>query len=102
MRKYIILVLALVCMLGLVGCQSKTNSTVDTVTISAVAETSANEELNDTVYRGEKYEFDFGVPKNETLVILPQDREQPQVDGNVYVGRVEKETPQHSIVLLDE
>ena len=72
------------------------------LTVLVFAETPANKEFNDTVYRGEKWEFDFGVPKNETLVILPQDREQPKVYGNGYVGRVENETPKYNIILLEE
>lgn len=72
------------------------------LTVLVFAETSADKEFNDTVYRGEKWEFDFGVPKNETLVILPQDREQPKVYSNGYVGRVENETPKYNIILLEE
>lgn len=72
------------------------------LTVLVFAETPANKGFNDTVYRGEKWEFDFGVPKNETLIILPQDREQPKVYGNGYVGRVENETPKYNIVLLDK
>lgn len=72
------------------------------LTVLVFAETPTNKEFNDTVYRGEKWDFDFGVPKNETLVILPQDREQPKVYGNGYVGRVENETPQYNIILLEE
>lgn len=72
------------------------------LTVLVFAETPTNKEFNDTVYRGEKWDFDFGVPENETLVILPQDREQPKVYGNGYVGRVENETPKYNIILLEE
>ncbi len=63
------------------------------LTALVFAETPANKRVTDIVYRGEKWEFDFGIPKNEALVILPQDREQPKVYGRGYVGRVENNTP---------
>ena len=71
------------------------------LTALVFAETPANKRFNDIVYKGEKWEFDFGIPKNETLVILPQDREQPKVYGSGYVGRVENDTTKHNIILAN-
>lgn len=54
------------------------------------------------VYRGEKWEFDLGVPEKENGIILPQDREQPKVYGNGYVERVEKPEKAYDIILLQK
>ena len=65
------------------------------------AETPANKRINDIVYKGEKWAFDFGIPKNETLVILPQDRKQPRVYGSGYVGRVKNDISEYNIILAN-
>ena len=69
------------------------------ITISAVV--YAKElEFHDGVYRGEKWEFDLGKPKNNNIIILPQDRPEPKVHGNGYVGRVEIPEKEYEIILL--
>ncbi len=60
----------------------------------------ADKRFDDAVYRGEKWEYDFGVPKQEILIILPQDRAQPKASGDGYVGRVEKKTKKYELVFL--
>ena len=57
-------------------------------------------EFHDGVYRGEKWEFDLGKPKNNNIIILPQDRPEPKVHGNGYVGRVEIPEKEYEIILL--
>lgn len=71
------------------------------ITISAVVY-AKNLEFHDGVYRGEKWEFDFGKPKNNNIIILPQDRPKPKVYGNGYVGRTEKTEKEYEIVLLGQ
>ena len=46
-------------------------------------------EFHNGVYRGEKWEFDFGQPKENNITIIPQDRPEPKVYGNGYVDHVE-------------
>ena len=71
------------------------------ITVSAVVY-AKNLEFHDSVYRGEKWEFDFGKPKNNNTIILPQDRTEPKVHGNGYVGRVEITEKEYEIILLDK
>lgn len=59
-------------------------------------------EFHDGVYRGEKWDFDFGKPKNNKVIILPQDRTEPKVHGNGYVGRAEIPEKEYKIVLLGQ
>ena len=69
------------------------------ITVSAVV--YAKElEFHDGVYRDEKWEFDFGKPKNNNIIILPQDRPEPKVHGNGYVGHVEITEKEYEIILL--
>lgn len=59
--------------------------------------------FHDGVYRGEKWELDFGHPKQESpMVILPQDRPEPKVYGNGYVGRAEEIEKPYDIILLEQ
>ena len=69
------------------------------ITISAVVY-AKDLEFHDGVYRGEKWEFDFGKPKNNNIIILPQDRPEPKVHGNGYVGRVEIPEKEYEIIML--
>ena len=69
------------------------------ITVSAVVY-AKDLEFHDGVYRGEKWEFDFGKPKNNNIIILPQDRPEPKVHGNGYVGRVEITEKEYEIILL--
>ena len=71
------------------------------ITVSAVV--YAKEfEFHDGVYRGEKWEFDFGQPKKNHIIIIPQDRPEPKVYENGYVGRVEITEKEYEIILLDK
>ncbi len=58
-------------------------------------------EFHDGVYRGEKWEFDFGQPKKNYVTIIPQDRPEPKAYGNGYVERVEIPEKGYEIILLD-
>ena len=57
-------------------------------------------EFHDGVYRGEKWEFDFGQPKTNNITIIPQDRPEPKVYGSGYVGRAEIPEKEYEIILL--
>lgn len=71
------------------------------ITVSAVV--YAKEfEFHDGVYRGEKWEFDFGQPKKNNITIIPQDRTEPKVYGNGYVSRVEIPEKEYEIILLEQ
>ena len=71
------------------------------VLITASAVVSAKDlEFHDGVYRGEKWEFDFGQPKRNNITVIPQDRPEPKVHGNGYVGRVETPEKEYEIILL--
>lgn len=71
------------------------------ITVSAVV--YAKElEFHDGVYRGEKWEFDFGQPKKKYITIIPQDRPEPKVYGNGYVSRVEIPEKEYEIILLEQ
>ena len=59
-------------------------------------------EFHDGVYRGEKWEFDFGQPKTNNITIIPQDRTEPKVYGNGYVSRVEIPEKEYEIILLEQ
>ena len=59
-------------------------------------------EFHEGVYRGEKWEFDFGQPKGIYITVIPQDRPEPKVYGNGYVGRVEIPEKEYEIILLDQ
>ena len=43
--------------------------------------------FHDGVYRGEKWEFDFGKPKKNYITIIPKDIPEPRVHGNGYIVR---------------
>ena len=71
------------------------------ITVSAVV--YAKElEFHDGVYRDEKWEFDFSQPKKNYITIIPQDRPEPKVYGNGYVGRVEIPEKEYEIILLEQ
>lgn len=59
-------------------------------------------EFHDGVYRGEKWEFDFGQPKKNYVTIIPQDKLEPKAYGNGYVGRVEIPEKEYEIILLGQ
>ena len=59
-------------------------------------------EFHDGVYRGEKWEFDFGQPKENNITIIPQERPEPKVYGNGYVGHVEIPEKEYEIILLEQ
>ena len=59
-------------------------------------------EFHDGVYRGEKWEFDFGQPKKNYITIIPQDRPEPKAYGNGYVDRVEIPEKEYEIILLGQ
>jgi len=69
------------------------------ITVTAVVY-ARDIEFYDGVYRGEKWEFDIEKPKNNNIIILPQDRPEPKVYGNGYVGRVEITEKEYEIILL--
>lgn len=71
------------------------------ITVSAVVYAS-DLKFHDGVYRGEKWEFDFGQPKKEALIIIPQDRPEPKVYGNGYVERVEEPEKEYEIIMLGQ
>ena len=71
------------------------------ITVSAVVY-AKDLEFHDGVYRGEKWEFDFGQPKKNYITIIPQDRPEPKVHGNGYVGRVEMPEKEYEIILLGQ
>ena len=71
------------------------------ITVSAVV--YAKElEFHDGVYRDEKWKFDFSQPKKNYITIIPQDRPEPKVYGNGYVGRVEIPEKEYEIILLEQ
>lgn len=69
------------------------------ITISAVVY-AKDLEFHDGVYRGEKWGFDFGQPKKNYITIIPQDRPEPKVHGNGFVGRIEMSEKEYEIILL--
>ena len=69
------------------------------ITVSAVVY-AKDLDFHDGVYRGEKWEFDFGKPKKNHAIIIPQDRPEPKVYGNGYVERVEEIEKPYEIILL--
>ena len=71
------------------------------ITVSAVV-CAKDLEFHDGVYRGEKWEFDFGQPKKNYITIIPQDRPEPKVYGNGYVERVEIPEKEYKIILLGQ
>lgn len=71
------------------------------ITVSAVVY-AKDLEFHDGVYRGEKWEFDFGQPKKNNITIIPQDRTEPKVYGNGYVSRVEIPEKEYEIILLEQ
>ena len=71
------------------------------ITVSAVVY-AKDLEFHDGVYRGEKWEFDFGQPKKNYITIIPQDRPEPKVYGNGYVGHVEIPEKEYEIILLEQ
>ena len=58
--------------------------------------------FHDGVYRGEKWEFDFGQPKKNYIIIIPQNRPEPKVYGNGYVGRIENSEKEYEIIPLGQ
>lgn len=76
--------------------------TIATLITVSVVVYAKDLEFHDGVYRGEKWEFDIGKPKNNKIIILPQDRPEPKVYGNGYVGRVEIPEKEYEIILLDK
>lgn len=60
-------------------------------------------DFHDGVYRGEEWDFGFGQPKEKKyLTIIPQDRLEPEVHGQGYVGRfVEIPEKEYEIILLN-
>lgn len=71
------------------------------ITISAVVY-AKDLEFHDGVYRGEKWEFDFGQPKKNNITIIPKNRPEPKAHGNGYVGRVEIPEKKYEIILLGQ
>lgn len=73
------------------------------VTLAAVSAVvyAKDLEFHDGVYRGEKWEFDFGQPKKKKEIFIPQERPEPKVHGNGYVERVEIPEKEYEIILLD-
>lgn len=61
-----------------------------TFIVSAVTSTivyAGGYSFHDGVYRGEKWEFDFGKPKKNYITIIPKDIPEPRVHGNGYIVR---------------
>lgn len=71
------------------------------ITVSAVVY-AKDLGFHDGVYRGEDWALDFGKPKNNNIIILPQDRPESKVHGNGYVGRVEIPEKEYETILLDK
>ena len=59
-------------------------------------------EFHNGVYRGEKWEFDFGQTKKNYITVIPQDRPETKVYGNGYVGHVEIPENEYEIILLEQ
>ena len=78
--------------------QTNRNVSVDN-TLSAVVCTN-DFKFHDGVYRGEKWEFNFGKPKNNNIIILSQDRQKPKAHGEGCVERAEITEKEYDIVLL--
>ena len=70
-------------------------------TVSAVVY-AKDFEFHDGVYRGEKWEFNFGQLKKNYITIIPQDRPEPKVHENGYIERVEIPEKEYEIILLGE
>ena len=71
------------------------------ITVSAVV-FARDMEFHGGVYRGEKWKFDFGQPKNNYITIIPHDRPEPKAHGNGYVGRIEIPEKEYDIILLGQ
>lgn len=69
--------------------------------IPVTAVYARNIEFHDGVYRGGKYEFDFGRPKKNYMIVIPQEIPEPKAYGNGYVGRVEMPEREYEIIMLD-
>lgn len=73
------------------------------VLISITAVVYAKElEFNDGVYRGDKWEFEFGQPKKKDIIIIPQDRPEPKAYENGCAEHVEIPEKEYEIILLDD
>ncbi len=77
------------------------------LTIAVLIATSSvvygkDSKIHDGVYRGEKWGLDLGKPENNKIIIFPQDRAEPKVYGNGYVGRIEISEKEYEITLLGQ
>ena len=53
-------------------------------------------------YYGEGWYFDIEEKEYPYITVIPQDRQEPQVYGNGYVGKVEPEEKKYDIILLGQ
>lgn len=58
--------------------------------------------FHDGVYRGEKWEFDFGKPKKNYITIIPKDIPESRVHGNGYIVRDTSLEKTYDIILLSD
>ncbi len=70
------------------------------IAVSAVVH-AKDFEFHDGIYRGEKWEYAFGLPKKDKMKVIPQERPEPKVYGNGYVGRVEEIEKPYEIFWLE-
>ena len=70
------------------------------ITISVVAYAN-NIKFHDGVYRGEKWEFDLGMPNKNHITIIPQDRPETKVYGNGFIEHIEIPEKCYEIILIE-
>ena len=76
-----------------------------TFIVSAVTSTivyAGGYSFHDGIYRGEKWEFDFGKPKKNYITIIPKDIPKSRVHGNGYIVRDTSPEKPYDIILLSE
>ncbi len=73
-----------------------------TASICTVAFAAFHKEPETTVYRGEEWHFDVEEKEYPFITVIPQDRQEPQVYGNGYVGKAEPEEKKYDIILLGQ
>lgn len=76
---------------------------ISTLILSAVMTTAiyaGGYNFHDGVYRGEKYKFDFGNPKENFITVIPENTLGQKVCDNGYVGHDTSPKRLYDIILL--
>ncbi len=72
------------------------------ISLCTVAFAAFQPDSKTTVYRGEKWHFDIEEKDYPFITVIPQERQEPQVYGNGYVGKVEPEEKKYDVILLGQ